>query len=93
MKRIYLVMATWDYHDSSNVRAFADKGRADAFCDKCVTHHAKRPWAPPQATDAEFEKWKAKDARWEKQHPAGEGMTTADSFGVYPVNFDPKAAP
>lgn len=93
MKKIYIVAAEWNYEGSSNIRAFASKARADAFRDKCAAHHAKRTWYDGDFEDVSYEKWSAKNEKWEKSHPAGEDATTADSFGSYAVNFDHKDAP
>lgn len=86
---VFVVVAAADYEGSSLVRAFVDKGAADAFAAKCHEYSQKKPEAPPvedtPENDAEHEAWWAKHEAWRKSHPAGEDNSSADSFPVMEI--------
>lgn len=70
-RSLYLVMATTSYEGSDPVKAFQDKGEAEALAQKCRDHEAKRPRVPElNEPDADWDKYYAKEKRWDKTHPA-----------------------
>lgn len=93
MKHIYVVYARWDYEGESSIKAFASQKKAVELMAQCEAHHQKRTWAPGDATEEEYAAWLETSEKWEADHPAGSGRTSADSFGVDTVEFDDTEAP
>ena len=85
-RKVYLVMADYDYEESTVVCAFAASSDAALFVSRCNAHNEAKPSFPyiiedTPENDAALETHWAAYTKWEIDHPAGNN-SGADRFSV-----------
>lgn len=95
---LHVVLASWDHEGSTALRVFSDKAVAEQFCRSCHDYNQSKPRTPEVKdtleNDEEWLKWNRKNERWERRHPGGPDVSTADSFIAVQIPFDQtKATP
>jgi hypothetical protein len=89
MQSIFLVQACIHYEGSQQVRAFDNKGDADAFAEVCREYQKTRPeWPSSDATESDIDAWRVAHKAWEAAHPGGDVGST-DYYDTIEVPFGP----
>lgn len=70
--KVWLVWADTLYEGSALVRVYASEKAAEAFCDRCLAHQAKKPPLPEDygVNYDNVDAWCDAYDKWRAKHPA-----------------------
>ena len=89
--KIYLVLAHYDYENTTVLKAFKSETEADVFTKSCTDYKfiTPEPDFPGDFTDdIANEKYKKEETKWRGNHPAGEHESFADSYYTQEIELE-----
>ena len=90
MSEVHIVFAMTNYEGGSPLRAFTEKGDAEAFLGVCNEHARKKPRCPSTGDDEAWDAFNAADDAWKAAAPSA-ASTYCDYFAVISVPLAPTA--